>query len=202
MAAIPQNRADIASSSVSGPSGCCLGSPGRHSRQAPAAAVPASSSSRQPGPHPAVMSLQREVSIAQDASAPPEARVVSLSKLHAVMASHQANRPGLAVAMLPWFLAGWPHLVACMWDPNPQLPAAVAPLLGMLLLEVIRMDASVITGAVLRDLLDLLLGWSLEPGLPNRDRQLITRVLSSCKACWLAEPQLVADRAGCPAARP
>jgi hypothetical protein len=33
--------------------------------------------------------------------------------------------------MLPWFLAGWPHLVACLWDPNPQLPAAVAPLLGM-----------------------------------------------------------------------
>ncbi|KAF6252070.1 hypothetical protein COO60DRAFT_1628668 [Scenedesmus sp. NREL 46B-D3] len=133
---------------------CILFATRQHSRHGPATAA---GSSRQPGSHPAVMSLQREVGIAQDTSALPETRVASLTKLHAVMAAHQANRPGLAVAMLPWFLSGWPHLVACLWDINPQLPAAVAPLLGM------------VGGAVLRDLLDLLLGWSLEPGLPHRD---------------------------------
>lgn len=33
-----------------------------------------------------------------------------------------------------------------------------------------NLDAAVGTGAVLRDLLDLLLGWSLEPGLQAKDR--------------------------------
>eukprot|EP00775_Hariotina_reticulata_P008457 gene8457-8641_t len=194
--------------------------------------------------HPTVMSLQREISTALDAAASPSSRVASLSKLHAVMAAHQAQRPAVAVALLPWFLSSWPQLVSCLWDSTvPQLPAAVAPLLGLIgslvasssaaaaaaaaedsatkpddehplvqemleavstpptllgpllqvLLEVLRMDVGVVTGVVLRDLLDLLLGWSLEPNLSNSDRQLVTRVLYACKPCWLAEPQLVLD---------
>jgi hypothetical protein len=46
---------------------------------------------------------------------------------------------------------------------------------------------------VLRDLLDLLLGWSLEPGLAPKDRQLIYRVLGAFKPGWLAEPPLVLE---------
>lgn len=40
-------------------------------------------------------------------------------------------RPSVAVASLPWFLTNWPQLVSCLWDPYPQVPAAAAPLLGL-----------------------------------------------------------------------
>lgn len=44
----------------------------------------------------------------------------------------RTHRPAVAVAMLPLFLASWPQLVACLWDPNtPQLAAAAAPLVGI-----------------------------------------------------------------------